>query len=210
MRAQEHKADRKRQRNADCHPERSPRCHSERSEESRQLILGSTIYEQLQRSFASLRMTRFRPGTTGFTFVELMASITILILLTTVALPLARVQIQRTKEIELKRDLREMREAIDHYKDFADRGMIPVKADTFGYPPDLKTLVEGVELKGSITAKYKFLRKLPVDPMTESDDWGMRSMQDDTDSRSWGSQNVFDVYSKSDGIGLNGTKYSDW
>ena len=101
-----------------------------------------------------------------------MASITILILLTTVALPLARVQIQRTKEIELKRDLREMREAIDHYKDFADRGMIPVKADTFGYPPDLKTLVEGVELKGSITAKYKFLRKLPVDPMTESDEWG--------------------------------------
>ena len=210
MRAQEPTADRQRLRNADCHPERSPGCHSERSEESPQLILGSTIYEQLQRSFASLRMTRFRLGTTGFTFVELMASITILILLTTVALPLARIQIQRTKEVELKRDLREMREAIDHYKDFADRGMIPVKADTFGYPPDLKTLVEGVELKGSITAKYKFLRKLPVDPMTESDDWGMRSMQDDTDSRSWGGQNVFDVYSKSDGLGLDGTKYSDW
>ncbi len=210
MRAQEHKADRKRQRSAICHPERSPRCQSERSEESPRLILGSTIYEQLQRSFASLRMTRFRSGTAGFTFVELMVSITILILLTTVALPLARIQIQRTKEVELRRDLREMREAIDHYKDFADRGMIPVKADTFGYPPDLQTLVDGVELKGSITAKYKFLRKLPVDPMTESADWGMRSMQDDTDSRSWGGQNVFDVYSKSDGIGLDGTKYSDW
>jgi general secretion pathway protein G len=147
---------------------------------------------------------------TGFTFVELMASIAILMLLTTVALPLARIQIQRPKEVELRRDLREMREAIDHYKDFADHQMIPVKADTFGYPPDLQTLVDGVELKGSATAKYKFLRKIPVDPMTESADWGMRSMQDDPDSRSWGGQNVFDVFSKSDGIALDGTKYSDW
>jgi general secretion pathway protein G len=174
------------------------------------LILGPTIYEQLQSSFAALRMTRFRLRTTGFTFVELMASITILMLLTTVALPLARIQIRRTKEVELRRDLREMREAIDHYKDFADRGMVPVKADTFGYPPDLQTLIDGVELKGSATAKYKFLRKLPVDPMTESADWGMRSMQDDPDSRSWSGQNVFDVFSKSDGLALDGTKYSDW
>jgi len=147
---------------------------------------------------------------TGFTFVELMASIAILMLLTTVALPLARIQIQRTKEVELRRDLREMREVIDHYKDFADHQMIPVKADTFGYPPDLQTLVDGVELKGSATAKYKFLRKIPVDPMTESADWGMRSMQDDPDSRSWGGQNVFDVFSKSDGIAMDATKYSDW
>jgi general secretion pathway protein G len=139
-----------------------------------------------------------------------MASITILMLLTTVALPLARIQIQRTKEVELRRDLREMREAIDHYKDFADHQMIPVKADTFGYPPDLQTLVDGVELKGSATAKYKFLRKIPIDPMTESADWGMRSMQDDPDSRSWGGQNVFDVFSKSDGIAMDATKYSDW
>jgi len=146
----------------------------------------------------------------AFTFVELMASITIMLLLTTVALPLATLQIRRSKEVELRRDLREMREAIDHYKDFADRGMIPVKADTFGYPPDLQTMVDGVALKGSIEAKYKFLRKLPVDPMTEAADWGMRSMQDDSDSRSWGGQNVFDVYSKSDAIALDGTKYSDW
>ena len=146
----------------------------------------------------------------AFTFVELMASITIILLLTTVALPLARVQIQRTREVELRRDLREVREAIDHYKDFADRGMIPVKADTFGYPPDFQTLVEGVTLKGTATAKFKFLRKMPVDPMTGTPDWGMRSMQDDTDSRSWGGQNVFDVYSKSDGTSVNGTKYSDW
>ena len=113
---------------------------------------------------------------TGFTFVELMASITIILLLTTIALPLARVQIQRTKEVELRRELREIREAIDHYKDFADHGMIPVKADTFGYPPDLQTLVDGVALKGTATAKYRFLRKLPVDPMTDSSDWGMRSI----------------------------------
>jgi len=198
------------ERSSGCHSERSPRCHSERSVESPQLILGSAIYERLQRSFAALRMTRFRLSMTGFTFVELMASIAILMLLTTVALPLARIQIQRTKEVELRRDLREMREVIDHYKDFADHQMIPVKADTFGYPPDLQTLVDGVELKGSATAKYKFLRKIPVDPMTESADWGMRSMQDDPDSRSWGGQNVFDVFSKSDGAALDGTKYSDW
>ena len=103
-----------------------------------------------------------------------------------------------------------MREAIDHYKDFSDRGMIPVKADTFGYPPDLQTLVDGVVLKGTAKGKYKFLRRLPVDPITSSTDWGMRSMQDDPDSRSWGGQNVFDVYSKSDGTALDGTKYSDW
>ena len=151
-----------------------------------------------------------RAPTAAFTFIELMASITIILLLTTIALPLARVQIQRTREVELRRDLREMREAIDRYKDFAERGMIPVKADTFGYPPDLQTLVDGVPLKGTATAKYKFLRKLPVDPMTDSAEWGMRSMQDDADSRSWGGQNVFDVYSKSDGTGLDGTKYSDW
>jgi general secretion pathway protein G len=142
--------------------------------------------------------------------VELMASITIILILTAVALPLARLQIQRAKEVELRRDLRQVREAIDHFKDFADHGMIPVKADTFGYPPDLQTLVDGVALKGSATAKYKFLRKMPVDPMTDTPDWGMRSMQDDPDSRSWGGENVFDVYSKSDGTALNGTKYSDW
>jgi general secretion pathway protein G len=153
-----------------------------------------------------------RHGLAGsaFTFVELMASITIILLLTTIALPLARVQVQRSKEVELRRDLREMREAIDRYKDFADRAMIPVKADTFGYPPDLQTLVDGVTLKGTATAKYKFLRKIPVDPMTDTADWGMRSMQDDPDSRSWGGENVFDVFSKSDGTALDGTKYSDW
>ena len=146
----------------------------------------------------------------GFTLIELIVASTILSVLTLMALPLARVTIQREKEQRLRHAVWQMRDAIDRYKDFADRGMIPVKADTFGYPPDLQTLVDGVPLKGSATAKYKFLRKLPVDPMTDSTDWGMRSMQDDSDSRSWGGQNVFDVYSKSDGTSLDGTKYSDW
>ena len=146
----------------------------------------------------------------GFTLVELIAAITILMLLVSIALPLARVQVQRTRETELRRDLRQMREAIDRYKDFSDKGMIPVKVDTYGYPPDLKTLVQGVLIKGAVSAKYKFLRKVPVDPMTGSADWGFRSMQDDADSRSWGGQNVFDVYSKGQGTALDGTQYADW
>jgi general secretion pathway protein G len=146
----------------------------------------------------------------GFTLVELIAAITILLILTTVALPMARVQIQRTKEAELHRALRTLREAIDRYKDLADLGMIPTNADSFGYPPDLETLVKGVPLKGAATAKYKFLRRIPVDPMTGDKDWGLRAMQDDPDSRSWGGGNVFDVYSKSYGTALDGTKYEDW
>lgn len=146
----------------------------------------------------------------GFTLVELIAAITILLLLTSLALPVARIQAQRTREVELRRDLRELRQAIDRYKDFADRGMIPTRADSFGYPPDLGTLVKGVPLKGSATAKYKFLRKIPVDPMTGNADWGLRAMQDDPDSRSWGGGNVFDVYTKGQGTALDGTRYADW
>jgi general secretion pathway protein G len=146
----------------------------------------------------------------GFTFVEMMATITIILILSAMALPFARTQVQREREVELRRDLRQLREAIDRYKDFSDRGMIPMKAETFGYPPDLQTLVDGVPLKGAATAKYKFLRRIPVDPMTGSNDWGLRSMQDDADSRSWGGQNVFDVYSKSQGMAMDETKYADW
>lgn len=146
----------------------------------------------------------------GFTLVELIATMAILLLLTSVALPVARVQVQRAREVELRRALRQVREAIDRYKDFADRGMIPSQADTFGYPPDLETLVNGVPLKGSSTAKYKFLRRIPIDPMTGKADWGMRAMQDDPDSRSWGGQNAFDVYSKTQGTALDGTQYADW
>jgi general secretion pathway protein G len=150
------------------------------------------------------------PAGPGFTLVELIAAMTILLLLTTVALPLAQVQVQRAREVELRRALRTIREAIDRYKDFSDRGMIPAEADTYGYPPDLQTLVDGVPLKGSANLKYKFLRRIPIDPMTGKADWGMRSMQDDPDSRSWGGQNVFDVYSQSQSTALDGTRYADW
>ena len=146
----------------------------------------------------------------GFTLVELIAAITILLLLTSVALPLARVHIQRARESELRQALRDLRQAIDRYKDFSDRGMIPSKAESFGYPPDLETLVKGVPLKGAATAKYKFIRRIPEDPMTGSTEWGLRSMQDDPGARSWGGGNVFDVYSKSQGAALDGTKYIDW
>ncbi|HZP00118.1 MAG TPA: type II secretion system protein [Terriglobia bacterium] len=153
---------------------------------------------------------RKQVGLQAFTLVELIAAITILLLLTSVALPLARVQAQRTREAALRQDLRDLRQAIDRYKDFCDRGMIPAKANTFCYPPDLTTLVEGVPLKGAATAKYKFLRKIPLDPFTGNADWGLRSMQDDPDSRSWSGDNVFDVYSKSQGTALDGTRYADW
>jgi general secretion pathway protein G len=149
-------------------------------------------------------------GCRGFTLIELIAAMTILLLLTAMALPIARMQVQREREVELRRSLRDIRQAIDRYKDFSDRQMIPVKADTFGYPPDLDTLVNGVEIKGAGAAKYKFLRHLPIDPMTGRADWGMRSMQDDPDSTSWGGENVFDVYSQSQATALDGTRYADW
>jgi general secretion pathway protein G len=148
----------------------------------------------------------------GFTLLELLATMVILILLTTVALPVARVQVQRTREVELRRSLRKIREAIDRYKDFCDRGMIPPTSgsESFCYPPDLDTLVNGVVLKGSSDAKYKFLRRIPVDPMTGNTDWGLRAMQDDPDSASWGGEDVFDVYTKSQGLALDGTRYATW
>jgi general secretion pathway protein G len=146
----------------------------------------------------------------AFTLVELVAAIGIMTLLAGAALPLARIHAQHLREIELRQDLREMRTAIDRYKDFADQGLISVDPDSFGYPPDLDTLVNGVPVKGQTNVKYKFLRRIPVDPMTGQAEWGMRSMQDDPDSTDWGGQNVFDVYSRSQGTALDGTQYSSW
>lgn len=143
----------------------------------------------------------------GFTLIELIVATAIMVILTMMALPLARVSIKREKERELRRDLWMMRDAIDRYKDTADRGGFQTKVDSFGYPPDLETLVKGVDSNGK---KIKFLRRIPIDPMTGKDEWGMRSMQDDPASDSWGEQNVFDVYTKSEGTGLDGTKYKDW
>ncbi|HEY6765834.1 MAG TPA: type II secretion system protein [Candidatus Sulfotelmatobacter sp.] len=143
----------------------------------------------------------------GFTLLELIVATTILLILTTMALPLARVTIKRDKEKELRHDLWEMRDAIDRYKDAADRGGFQTKVDSQNYPPTLEDLVKGVDVQGK---KVRFLRKIPVDPMTGTTEWGMRSMQDDPESDSWGGQSVFDVYTKSTGMGLDGSKYKDW
>jgi general secretion pathway protein G len=143
----------------------------------------------------------------GLTLVELIVAVTILAILAGAAVPLARTTVRREKERELRRDLWEMRDAIDRYKDAADRGAFQIKVGTEGYPPDLETLVKGIDSNGK---KLRFLRRIPVDPMTGNTDWGLRSMQDEPDSESWGGQNVFDVYSKAQGTALDGTKYSQW
>ena len=143
----------------------------------------------------------------GFTLIELIVATAILVILTSLAIPLARVSIKRDKEHQLRRDLWDLRDAIDRYKDAADTGKFQTKVGSENYPPDLDTLVKGVDVGGK---KLKFLRKIPIDPMTNTTEWGMRSMQDDPDSDSWGEQNVFDVYTKSQDTGLDGTKYKDW
>ena len=144
----------------------------------------------------------------GFTLLELIVASTILAILTMMAVPLARVTIQREREKQLRQALWEMRDAIDRYKEAADRGAFQTKVDSYNYPPDLETLVKGIEAQGG--KKIRFLRSIPIDPMTKSKEWGLRSMQDDPESDSWGGQNVFDVYTKSTGIGLDDTKDKDW
>jgi general secretion pathway protein G len=146
----------------------------------------------------------------GFTLIELLVTVMIISILVGVAIPLARNSVKRQKEIELREDLRLMRTAIDKYKDLSDRGFIMIKVDTEGYPESLQVLVDGVQLVGQVDKKVKFLRKIPVDPMTKSAEWGQRSYQDDPKSSSWGGQNVFDVRTKSEGTALDGSKYSEW
>lgn len=144
----------------------------------------------------------------GLSLVELIVTVAILAILASVAYPVTRFAVQRQKEQILRQDLWEMRRSIDKYKDAADRGAIAgLSVDSFNYPPDLETLVNGVDIQGH---KVKFLRAIPVDPMTGKKDWVLRSMQDDPDSDSWGGQNVFDVHSNSQGTALDGTKYSTW
>ena len=150
----------------------------------------------------------------GYTFVELLVVTALVAILASAVMPLARVATQRQREIELRRTLRELRTAIDHYKDAADQGMIAateLKLGNEGYPPTLEVLVDGVRASGDATdRKLKFLRRIPIDPLTGTKEWGMRSYQDRPDARSWGGQNVFDVFTTSEGTALDGTKYKDW
>ncbi len=154
------------------------------------------------------RSAAVTPGNqAGLTLVELIVTVAILAILASAAVPLARFRAQREKERELHYDLWKMRDAIDRYKDAADRHAFQIKLDSNGYPPDLDTLVKGVDAQGK---KLKFLRRIPVDPITGKAEWNLRSMQDESNSDSWGGQNVFDVSSKSQATALDGTKYSDW
>ena len=148
----------------------------------------------------------------GMTLLELIIACSILLILSSMALPIARFTIIREREKELRMDLREMRNAIDKYKDLADQQKIRVEVGSEGYPPDLDTLVKGVAVGGGGASgkNMRFLRRVPVDPMTGRADWGLRSVQDDPDSTSWAGNNVFDVYSKSTGTALDGTQYSTW
>jgi general secretion pathway protein G len=166
-----------------------------------------TVIQPAGKSLVASRAQAQARSHRGFTLIELIVATTILLILTCLAIPLARVSIKRERERELRRALWDLRDAIDRYKDAADRGAFQIKLGTDGYPPDLDTLVKGVDVGGK---KLRFLRKIPTDPMTNSTEWGMRSEQDDPDSDSYSGDGVFDVFSKSLGTGLDGTKYKDW
>ena len=149
----------------------------------------------------------------GVTYLELVATAAIVMILASAILPMGRVAVRRQREIDLRRALREMRQKIDLYKQAVDQGQIggtDVKLGSEGYPPELETLVKGVNRVGALDRKLKFLRRIPVDPMTNTAEWGLRCYQDDPDSTSFCGENVWDVYSKSEGKGLDGTPYKDW
>jgi general secretion pathway protein G len=158
-----------------------------------------------------IRALRLREG---YSFVELLVVTSLLLILASAAMPLAKVTVQRQREVELRRSLREIRTAIDRFKDAVDTGLIgstELKTGSEGYPPDLQTLVDGVTAANDASGrKLKFLRRIPLDPMTRTTEWGLRSYQDKPDSTSWSGQNVFDVYSKSRAVALDGTKYREW
>ncbi len=141
---------------------------------------------------------------------ELVMVAAVMVILAGAALPAVKFTARRTKEMELRHDLRTMRAAIDEYKRYSDSGFIPVDLGTEGYPTELEVLVEGVELAGQVDRKLKLLRRIPVDPMTGEAEWGLRSFKDEPDSDSWGGENVYDVYSLSGGVGLNGVPYRKW
>jgi general secretion pathway protein G len=151
-----------------------------------------------------------RRSMAGFTLAELVMVAAVLAILATVTLPIAKFSAKRSKEADLRLALREMRSAIDEYKRYSDAGLIPVDLGTEGYPKKLDVLVEGVPIVGQVDKKLKLLRRIPIDPMTGKDEWGQRSYQDAFDATSWGGENVYDVYSLSQGTGLNGVPYRKW
>jgi general secretion pathway protein G len=146
----------------------------------------------------------------GFTIVELAVVCSMVAILAAMVVPVARYAMKRQNELELRHHLRVMRDAIDKYKQYSDAGLIPMEVGSEGYPPDLETLVEGVNLVGQVSKKQKFLRRIPMDPMTKKPEWGLRSFQDEPDSFAWGGQNVYDVYSMSPGRAIDKTYYKDW
>ena len=160
-------------------------------------------------------MTKFLLSKKGFTLTELLITIAILAILAAAVLPLAKVSVKREKEIELRRNLRVIREAIDAYKKLADEKKFEYDEETYGYPPDLETLLNGIEIKEEEEGKeieriVKFLRRIPKDPMMNSYDWGLRSYQDDLDSTAWGGENIYDVYTRTPGTALDDSKYREW
>ena len=169
---------------------------------------------QLSRSGAIGQASRTFSVSKGYTFIELLVVAAIIVILASAVMPLAKVTAQRNREAELRRSLREMRTAIDRFKDAADLGLIgslDLKAGSENYPADLQQLVDGVTAANDATGrKLKFLRRVPVDPMTHNVDWGKRAYEDKPDATSWGGQNVFDVYTTFNGTALDGTKYRDW
>jgi len=151
-----------------------------------------------------------RSGSRGYTLAEMVMVMTLLLTLTGIALPVAKFTHKRLKESELRLALRTMRSAVDEYKRYSDAGLIPIEVGTDGYPRELEDLVEPIDLVGQVDRQIRFLRRIPVDPMTGEGEWGMRSYQDEPDSPSWGGDNVFDVYSLSEGVGLNRIPYAEW
>jgi general secretion pathway protein G len=158
----------------------------------------------------SFMLRRHKISQNGMTLLELIIAASILLILSSAALPVFKYTVIRQKETELRRDLREMRAAIDRYKDYSDKNLIRVAVGSEGYPPDLETLVKGVRLGAGDNMKVRFLRRIPIDPMTGRAEWGLRSVQDDPDSTSWGGNNVYDVYSKSQATALDGSRYPEW
>ncbi len=158
-------------------------------------------------------MRRPSSSARGFTYIELIIATVVLSILAAAVIPVAQVTAKRAREFELRRDLRTMRDAIDNYKRAVDTGLIggtDVEVGSEGYPKELEVLVKGVAQVGTVDRKLKFLRRVPIDPMTGTTEWGLRSYQDEADSTHWGGQNVYDVYTKSGETALDGTKYRDW